>query len=126
MKLRHLSRVWRGIFVKADISSNWTCQDRDRLRSTTSSHHGLLTTRLVKSPPTRTYGNCSGLLTTFGGSQGVFVLRAWQPQAAMPAAQKDASRCRVPIYRARAARSQAPGELPCVKLFKRGVSVLCP
>src|SRR6266436_2551212 len=94
MKLRHLSRVWRGIFVKADISSNWTCQDRDRLRSTTSSHHGLLTTRLVKSPPTRTYGNCSGLLTTFGGSQGVFVLRAWQPQAAMPAAQKDASRRR--------------------------------
>src|SRR6266446_8488294 len=38
--------------------------------------------------------NCSGLLTTFGGSQGVFVLRAWQPQAAMPAAQKDASRRR--------------------------------
>ena len=26
------------------------------------------------------------------------VLRAWQPAAAMPAAQKDASRCRVPIY----------------------------
>ncbi len=38
--------------------------------------------------------NCSGLLTTFGGSQGVFVLWAWQPQAARPTAQKDASRRR--------------------------------
>src|SRR6266446_321812 len=32
-------------------------------------------------------GNSSGLLTTFGGSQE-FLLRAWQPQAAKPAAKK--------------------------------------
>jgi ribosomal protein S11 len=38
--------------------------------------------------------NYSELLTTFGGSQAFFVLRAWQPAAAMPAAQKDASRRR--------------------------------
>src|SRR6266446_3372740 len=38
--------------------------------------------------------NYSGSLTTFGGSQGILVLRARQPQAALPAAQKDASRRR--------------------------------
>ncbi len=51
----------------------------------------------------RFVSNCSGLLTTrdvldksalYLWFARVFVLRAWQPQAAMPAAQKDASRRR--------------------------------
>ncbi len=41
----------------------------------------------------------------YSGSR-LFVLRAWQPQAAMPAAQKPlANHRRVPIYRARVVRS---------------------
>ncbi len=33
-----------------------------------------------------------GLLTTFGGSQEILVLRAWQPAVARPAAQEDVVR----------------------------------
>src|SRR5579864_4554581 len=65
----------------------------------------LVGARVIRRPPWRTtpcifalmllsssewliIANYLGLLTTFGGSQVIFVLRAWQPQAAMPAAQK--------------------------------------
>ena len=53
------------------------------------------------------------------------MLRAWQPQAARPAAQTDASRCRVPIYRARAARNQVPEELLPVGVAYTALKLKC-